>query len=95
MDFNEHKIKKKFNVVLINILHKQIYIQYLTLMIVSFFKLLSLFFTNLPTINSFSSGKEFVKFVNLLMNDTTFLLDESLDALKVSFFFFFFFNSRF
>lgn len=31
-----------------------------------------------------SSGKEFVKFVNLLMNDTTFLLDESLDALKVS-----------
>ena len=30
-----------------------------------------------------STGKEFVKFVNLLMNDTTFLLDESLDALKV------------
>ncbi|KAK4326138.1 hypothetical protein Pmani_003303 [Petrolisthes manimaculis] len=29
-----------------------------------------------------NSGKEFVKFVNLLMNDTTFLLDESLDALK-------------
>ncbi|KAB7497984.1 Ubiquitin conjugation factor E4 B [Armadillidium nasatum] len=28
------------------------------------------------------SGKDFVKFVNLLMNDTTFLLDESLDALK-------------
>ncbi|KAG7159189.1 Ubiquitin conjugation factor E4 B-like 3, partial [Homarus americanus] len=30
-----------------------------------------------------NTGKEFVKFVNLLMNDTTFLLDESLDALKV------------
>ncbi|XP_071535625.1 ubiquitin conjugation factor E4 B-like [Panulirus ornatus] len=29
-----------------------------------------------------NTGKEFVKFVNLLMNDTTFLLDESLDALK-------------
>lgn len=27
-------------------------------------------------------GKEFVKFVNMLMNDTTFLLDESLDCLK-------------
>ena len=30
----------------------------------------------------FSHGKEFVKFVNMLMNDTTFLLDESLDCLK-------------
>ena len=30
----------------------------------------------------FSRGKEFVKFVNMLMNDTTFLLDESLDCLK-------------
>ena len=29
-----------------------------------------------------SRGKEFVKFVNMLMNDTTFLLDESLDCLK-------------
>lgn len=27
-------------------------------------------------------GKQFVKFVNMLMNDTTFLLDESLDCLK-------------
>ncbi|CAG2202437.1 UBE4B [Mytilus edulis] len=27
-------------------------------------------------------GKSFVKFVNMLMNDTTFLLDESLDCLK-------------
>ncbi|XP_076039140.1 ubiquitination factor E4B isoform X2 [Oratosquilla oratoria] len=33
-------------------------------------------------ISESNSGKEFVKFVNLLMNDTTFLLDESLDALK-------------
>ena len=29
-----------------------------------------------------SSGKQWVKFVNMLMNDTTFLLDESLDTLK-------------
>ncbi|GFR79782.1 ubiquitin conjugation factor E4 B [Elysia marginata] len=29
-----------------------------------------------------SSGKQFVRFVNMLMNDTTFLLDESLDCLK-------------
>ena len=27
-------------------------------------------------------GKDFIKFVNLLMNDTTFLLDESLSSLK-------------
>lgn len=27
-------------------------------------------------------GKQFVKFVNMLMNDTTFLLDESLESLK-------------
>lgn len=29
-----------------------------------------------------SSGKQFVRFVNMLINDTTFLLDESLDSLK-------------
>ncbi|XP_033104653.1 ubiquitin conjugation factor E4 B-like [Anneissia japonica] len=29
-----------------------------------------------------SEGKDFVRFVNMLMNDTTFLLDESLDCLK-------------
>ncbi|XP_053378562.1 ubiquitin conjugation factor E4 B-like [Mercenaria mercenaria] len=29
-----------------------------------------------------NKGKQFVKFVNMLMNDTTFLLDESLDCLK-------------
>ncbi|XP_064642091.1 ubiquitin conjugation factor E4 B-like [Lineus longissimus] len=29
-----------------------------------------------------SSSKDFIKFVNMLMNDTTFLLDESLDCLK-------------
>ena len=29
-----------------------------------------------------SSGQQFVKFVNMLMNDTTFLLDESMDTLK-------------
>ncbi|KAK3759118.1 hypothetical protein RRG08_040672 [Elysia crispata] len=28
------------------------------------------------------SGKQFVRFINMLMNDTTFLLDESLDCLK-------------
>lgn len=29
-----------------------------------------------------SSGSQFVRFVNMLINDTTFLLDESLDSLK-------------
>jgi len=29
-----------------------------------------------------STGKQFVRFVNMLINDTTFLLDESLDSLK-------------
>ena len=33
-------------------------------------------------INESKSGKQFVKFINMLMNDTTFLLDESMDALK-------------
>lgn len=28
------------------------------------------------------TGKQFVKFVNMLINDTTFLLDESLESLK-------------
>lgn len=30
----------------------------------------------------FRSGKQFVRFVNMLINDTTFLLDESLESLK-------------
>lgn len=30
----------------------------------------------------FRSGIQFVKFVNMLINDTTFLLDESLESLK-------------
>lgn len=29
-----------------------------------------------------ANGKNFIKFINMMMNDTTFLLDESLDALK-------------
>jgi ubiquitin conjugation factor E4 B len=29
-----------------------------------------------------NSGQQFVKFVNMLMNDTTFLLDESMESLK-------------
>ncbi|KAG1651915.1 Ubiquitin conjugation factor E4 B [Nymphon striatum] len=29
-----------------------------------------------------NSGKQFVRFINMLMNDTTFLLDESLESLK-------------
>lgn len=33
-------------------------------------------------INESRSGVQFVKFVNMLMNDTTFLLDESLESLK-------------
>ena len=28
------------------------------------------------------SGRQFVRFVNMLINDTTFLLDESLESLK-------------
>ena len=31
---------------------------------------------------SSSNFKNFIKFINMMMNDTTFLLDESLDALK-------------
>lgn len=33
-------------------------------------------------INESKSGKQFVKFINMLMNDTTFLLDEAMDTLK-------------
>ncbi|XP_075165456.1 ubiquitin conjugation factor E4 B-like [Haematobia irritans] len=33
-------------------------------------------------INESNNGKQFVKFVNMLMNDTTFLLDECLENLK-------------
>lgn len=33
-------------------------------------------------VNESNNGKQFVKFVNMLMNDTTFLLDESLESLK-------------
>lgn len=29
-----------------------------------------------------SSSKDFIRFVNMLINDTTFLLDESLNCLK-------------
>lgn len=36
----------------------------------------------LNMIEEADNGKQFVKFVNMLMNDTTFLLDESLDCLK-------------
>lgn len=31
---------------------------------------------------SFSCGKQFVRYINMLINDTTFLLDESLESLK-------------
>ncbi|XP_072101437.1 ubiquitin conjugation factor E4 B isoform X1 [Mobula birostris] len=30
----------------------------------------------------FNSGKQFVRYINMLINDTTYLLDESLDSLK-------------
>ena len=33
-------------------------------------------------IQELKSGNQFVKFINMLMNDTTFLLDESLESLK-------------
>ncbi|KAK6628131.1 hypothetical protein RUM44_010614 [Polyplax serrata] len=36
----------------------------------------------LAIIKESGSGTQFVKFVNMLMNDTTFLLDESLESLK-------------
>lgn len=36
----------------------------------------------LVMVNESNSGKQFVKFVNMLMNDTTFLLDECLQYLK-------------
>ncbi|XP_033763599.1 LOW QUALITY PROTEIN: ubiquitin conjugation factor E4 B-like [Pecten maximus] len=36
----------------------------------------------LRMIDEARNGKHFVKFVNMLMNDTTFLLDESMDCLK-------------
>ncbi|XP_078464095.1 ubiquitin conjugation factor E4 B isoform X2 [Lampetra planeri] len=33
-------------------------------------------------LEEFNSGSQFVRFINMLINDTTFLLDESLDSLK-------------
>lgn len=35
-----------------------------------------------PSCLPFSSGKQFVRYINMLINDTTFLLDESLESLK-------------
>lgn len=35
-----------------------------------------------PHVIAFSSGKQFVRYINMLINDTTFLLDESLESLK-------------
>uniref|UniRef100_A0A8D0T5A4 Ubiquitin conjugation factor E4 n=1 Tax=Sus scrofa TaxID=9823 RepID=A0A8D0T5A4_PIG len=32
--------------------------------------------------DEFNSGKQFVRYINMLINDTTFLLDESLESLK-------------
>lgn len=40
---------------------------------------LTLLLFNFPT---FSCGKQFVRYINMLINDTTFLLDESLESLK-------------
>ncbi|XP_078281132.1 ubiquitin conjugation factor E4 B isoform X1 [Rhinoraja longicauda] len=33
-------------------------------------------------LEEFNSGKQFVRYINMLINDTTYLLDESLDSLK-------------
>uniref|UniRef100_A0A8C7VPP6 Ubiquitin conjugation factor E4 B n=1 Tax=Oncorhynchus mykiss TaxID=8022 RepID=A0A8C7VPP6_ONCMY len=33
-------------------------------------------------LEEFNSGKQFVRYINMLINDTTFLLDESLESLK-------------
>lgn len=38
--------------------------------------------TNLISSVALSSGKQFVRYINMLINDTTFLLDESLESLK-------------
>ena len=32
-------------------------------------------------ISESNNGKQFIRFINMMMNDTTFLLDESLSAL--------------
>lgn len=37
---------------------------------------------NVNCLSSLSSGKQFVRYINMLINDTTFLLDESLESLK-------------
>merc|ERR1719431_2562124 len=37
---------------------------------------------NRKIVSESNNGKNFIKFINMMMNDTTFLLDESLDALK-------------
>lgn len=37
---------------------------------------------NFSHVLSCSSGKQFVRYINMLINDTTFLLDESLESLK-------------
>uniref|UniRef100_UPI00358E0FF2 ubiquitin conjugation factor E4 B isoform X2 n=1 Tax=Myxine glutinosa TaxID=7769 RepID=UPI00358E0FF2 len=37
---------------------------------------------NATFLEEFNTGKQFVRFINMLINDTTFLLDESLDSLK-------------
>lgn len=42
----------------------------------------NLFVCLLLCILPFSSGKQFVRYINMLINDTTFLLDESLESLK-------------
>ncbi len=36
----------------------------------------------IPFLSLGSSGKQFVRYINMLINDTTFLLDESLESLK-------------
>ncbi len=44
-----------------------------------------LFYTHMliiPFLSLGSSGKQFVRYINMLINDTTFLLDESLESLK-------------
>uniref|UniRef100_A0A8C4QCV9 Ubiquitin conjugation factor E4 B n=1 Tax=Eptatretus burgeri TaxID=7764 RepID=A0A8C4QCV9_EPTBU len=37
---------------------------------------------NATFLEEFNTGNQFVRFINMLINDTTFLLDESLDSLK-------------
>ena len=41
----------------------------------------NILFVKMAIITESDNGKQFIRFINMMMNDTTFLLDESLSAL--------------